>query len=392
MDAVNTLSLLTSLWSAAWMAPAATPTPRCGVAGQCPPIQVRQIAAGGSHTCAVLNDDSLWCWGDNSRGELGVGDDVFRSDVPLLVQALPRVKSVVLGMEHTCAIDMEDDLWCWGQAGFGCHMRVSLPQRFTRPGKVKSISASPYGICALNHESELYCAGTNLNRWLTLEDPPMANGVQEFAMGEGHLCTIDGKGVTTCKGRSGAGQLGGSTNSSALEDSVTLTHPVFASIAAADDKTCGIDVHEGLWCWGHNESGQLGYSIFQFNVLPAPVELKEIGPVQEVSVLLDHTCAVGSGKLYCWGASGEGVLAGKTSVYGASFVENVAPLPSTLDVIHLSAGASARHVCAIFNNGLARCWGNNTYGQLGYGSRVQGTYGTRPDETIDNLDFLEFWR
>ncbi|RSM54704.1 hypothetical protein DMB66_37100, partial [Actinoplanes sp. ATCC 53533] len=71
------------------------------------------VAAGSRHTCAVRSDGTLWCWGANSAGQLGLGDLAVR-DVPVPVGAATTWASVAAGVAHTCATRVDGSLWCWG--------------------------------------------------------------------------------------------------------------------------------------------------------------------------------------------------------------------------------------------------------------------------------------
>jgi E3 ubiquitin-protein ligase HERC3 len=88
----------------------------------------RMVSAGGAHTCALLDDMTLKCWGSNGNGQLGVGDGRDRGDVPgSMGDALPAVKlgtgrtarSLVTGTANTCAILDDGGLKCWGAGNQG---------------------------------------------------------------------------------------------------------------------------------------------------------------------------------------------------------------------------------------------------------------------------------
>ena len=74
------------------------------------------VSAGNLMTCAIRDDDSLWCWGDSERGELGVGEDATTRDTPAQVLEQGPWRQVVAGQYHACGIKSEDSLWCWGSA------------------------------------------------------------------------------------------------------------------------------------------------------------------------------------------------------------------------------------------------------------------------------------
>ena len=114
--------------------------PRAGAIGQ--PIagsipffgQIRVL----DHTCAVRADASLWCWGDNRGGQLGDGTiRARRTAAPVLGLPAP-VRQVSLGHSHSCAVLTDDSLWCWGendegQLGDGTRVSRRLPVQVAAP-------------------------------------------------------------------------------------------------------------------------------------------------------------------------------------------------------------------------------------------------------------------
>lgn len=70
------------------------------------------------HACALLDDGALWCWGENGRGQLGVGDTTDRSS-PVQVPGLPPLADVAVGSQHTCALARDGGVWCWGADHLG---------------------------------------------------------------------------------------------------------------------------------------------------------------------------------------------------------------------------------------------------------------------------------
>ena len=88
------------------------------------------IAVGDAHACALLDTDHVWCWGDNSAAQLGLGStDASRHATPSMVQKLPSagmarsldyVGQIAAGGRTTCAIVIgEPHVWCWGANDFG---------------------------------------------------------------------------------------------------------------------------------------------------------------------------------------------------------------------------------------------------------------------------------
>jgi alpha-tubulin suppressor-like RCC1 family protein len=86
------------------------------------------ISAGGDHTCALLNDNSVKCWGNNAGGQLGLGDTNARGDGPdEMGDKLPPVNlgtgktatAIAAGIGYTCALLNDGSVKCWGNNAGG---------------------------------------------------------------------------------------------------------------------------------------------------------------------------------------------------------------------------------------------------------------------------------
>jgi alpha-tubulin suppressor-like RCC1 family protein len=128
-----------------------------------PPIE--HVAVGRTHTCAVANDATVWCWGNNVTGALGDGSLTTRA-TPALVPGV-RATSVIAGDKFTCALTTDTTVACWGDNGDG---ELAIGDRIDRPTPtvigltgVREITAASAGqlVCARTDDS-LYCWGSNV--------------------------------------------------------------------------------------------------------------------------------------------------------------------------------------------------------------------------------------
>src|SRR5262249_3374190 len=135
--------------------------------------------------------------------------------------------------------------------------------------------------------------------------------------------------------------------------------PCVSSVALGDAHACAVTVTGALWCWGSNNSGELG--VASPSVSTTPVLVPAVARVRKVGAGGGHTCAIKEGgELVCWGANDEGQLGGGSTSVGGPDPVHVSSFNPFSDV---SAGFS--FTCAVTTDRRTLCWGKNDRGQLG---------------------------
>ena len=154
---------------------------------------------------------------------------------------------------------------------------------------------------------------------------------------------------------------------------------IFASLTAGFDHTCGLKTDGSAYCWGSNESGQLGISSMTQSSTPVAVS----GGLTFIRLVAggEHTCGLtAAGAAYCWGRGDDGQLG------NGVFANRSLPVPVSGNLTFSALGSGAYHTCGVTAVGAAYCWGWNWFGQLGNGETF--TSSPAPRLVSGNLHFV----
>ena len=359
-----------------------------------------EVFAASEHTCGRKHDDTLWCWGMGFA--LGDGGGPSVSSIPVMVAGPSSWRSLPRGARarHTCAIDAEGGLWCWGQEDWGVlgpnaqegDGREPIAVPLSSPAV--SVAVGSTLTCAALDDGTVWCWGRNWNEVLGLPaavtesaDPVQIEvglSAEDVRVGGSTVCTVAADGTAVCWGDNETGAVGdhtsGADNSPRLpsvvgESAVEAALDDWQALATAGGHTCGIRTDDSLWCWGNRYNGQLGNADEAEDCSPAnptschvttPVEVAGDRSWSEVTVGTRHTCARDlTGGLWCWGSDDGATGVGATNV----------PLEVEPATSWDSVAAGAWHSCAVRDDGTLWCWGASSFGQLGL-----GTQGSTPAE------------
>jgi len=352
-------------------------------------------AAEGDHTCLVRADGNIVCWGNNASGQIGDGTSGNVRSIPTLVSGIATAVAVAAGKDHTCALLAEGAVQCWGtnaagQLGVGsATASSSLPRTVPGLSGVVAITAGTSHTCARLADGTARCWGANGSGRLgdgTTTSPrftPVAvsdlTDIVEIVAGATHTCALQGGGAMSCWGANGQGQLGTGDLSARFRPtpvtgiaSVTEIRAGLAFTCALSNPATGFDDGGQLFCWGDNDLGQVGGTTASNNV-PRPTQVpvhsqnRTDAAVTDVAGGQTHGCAsvVADGilGLQCWGGNDAGQLGlGST----AAFVLGLQPVGAFAGAERpLEIAAARKHTCELTAIDIVRCWGDNTLGQLG---------------------------
>jgi alpha-tubulin suppressor-like RCC1 family protein len=204
--------------------------------------------------------------------------------------------------------------------------------------------------------------GSGASRVIAYDVSGLTSGVIAISAGAIHTCALTSAGAVKCWGDNSYGQLGDNTSTSRLTpvDVFGLGSGIIA-ISAGSQHTCAIRGSGQAQCWGDNTYGQLGNNSTTGSLVPVDVVGLD-ADVSGIAASNGHTCVrTEAAAMQCWGANFSGEL-GNNSTTGSLTPVGVSGLGSGVSAISAGRGS---HTCAIANGAAAKCWGDNTYGQLG---------------------------
>lgn len=346
---------------------------------------VKQIQTGYAHSCALLDTGIVKCWGANNLGQLGDGTSTPRRAIASAVVGLSDVKQIAVGENHTCALLNDGYSKCWGAADSGQLGAVThgeaffnVPQPVVQSVPYIAISTGWNTTCALDNTGSAspWCwgkneagqigDGTNTNR----KFPRMVitGGVSDSAVtvGYGQVCVIQNYALQCW----GSGYFGAPNFENNVSSSGIVGMPNDAiAVSAGAAFLCALQGDGSLWCLGANDNGQIGDNSITTRKSPVQVSVgSPMTDVESVAAGSSHTCAVLTGEYArCWGANFHGQLG------IGSRTEMHLPTTVSLSSVESISASKGQHTCAMTHTRQAYCWGNNDTGQVGsggYGSDV----------------------
>jgi alpha-tubulin suppressor-like RCC1 family protein len=281
---------------------------------------------GAAHIAVIKTDGTLWTWGNNTYGNLGINDIVHRSSPIQTVAGGINWSQVSCGGNNTAAIKTDGTLWLWG---FNTSGQLGDNSRTSRSSPVQTVAG-----------------GTN---W------------KQVSIGDGTTAAIKTDGTLWLWGVNNGGQLGDNTTVSKSSPVQTVSDGTnWKQVSCGGSHTAAIKTDGTLWLWGSNSAGKLGDN--SITDKSSPVQTVSGGTNwKQVSCGGDHTAAIKTdGTLWTWGLNTSRQLGDNTSPSKSSPVQTVAGGTNWKQV---SCGGN--NTAAIKTDGTLWVWGDNLYGQLG---------------------------
>ena len=331
---------------------------------------MKQVAAGDTHTCGLIGDGGLACWGGIRTLALAPGL-LPAQTLPAAIDGVPPASQLVTGDTHTCVI-AGTELWCFGlsdvgQSGERVAGRSVAPNKMIGMEGATDLDAGSTHTCAVV-EGAARCWGggafgqlgvPRIDAGASVKMSP-AGAWKQIAAGQRHTCALSDGGEVYCWGRAGEGQLGDGAPLQWNAPQAVGELPDLTALAAGSEHTCALTSAGGVFCWGRGDLGQLASNDVAGSGTPVAVTLP--GPVAQISAGSEFTCArLVDGTVACWGRNNRGQIGDGTNGDRRRAVLTMLPEK----VVHIATGAD--HACAATATGAVYCWGEAAGGRTGNG-------------------------
>ncbi|HEY4016418.1 MAG TPA: hypothetical protein VGM06_23950 [Polyangiaceae bacterium] len=347
------------------------------------------VANGASHACALLADGTVDCWGDSSAMQLGYSTLFTHSPDPLRVPGLSGAIAIAAGGTHTCALLGDGSVWCWGgntsgELGNASALASATPQSVPGLPAAVAIAAGAANTCALLGDGSVACWGSDAFGQLgegatgASSSAPVivagVSGARALAVGDGHACAVLADGTVTCWGEDANGQLGDGATASSAAPAAVLGVVGATAVAAGDAHSCALLSDGTVDCWGLGASGQLGNGVASGSFTAAPVG-GLTGAISVAAGLAESCATLSNGTVSCWGVDTGGFIAPWSGLPFALFGTDAPPQPPSPPgpvapyglTQATTASVGQDSACALSAGGTLACWGQNASGQLGTG-------------------------
>lgn len=335
------------------------------------------IATGMDTTCAVLEHGQVFCWGDNTEGQVGDGTNAY-APLPKRVVGLSDAKSVTVGRNFGCALRAGGTISCWGhnssgELGDGSNISSATPVQVSGISTATSVVAGDYHVCALLASGAVRCWGLNAYLPLGSEAVVSSNipldiagvsGAKSIGSGSGFSCALLQAGSVKCWGNNIYGKLGFPSGNAPTPTPGTVEGIGTAKeLFVGAEWACIKELDDDVTCWSNVVPG-----VPNGPAPPGPPwTIPPAKGAKSISGDLGNMCVVlASEQIKCWGSGGNGARG--DGLDEPNVTRNWDQVSAAVGVSRASTVSTSQgHSCAIVAHGQVKCWGSNRAGQLGIG-------------------------
>ena len=368
-------------------------------------LRLIAISSGHHFTCGLATDSTAWCWGANQYGQLGApaGDEMCLVDflahgpcsqAPVQVSGGHRFAAIDAGSDHACALTADSAVFCWGNnsraqlggdpSGTVCPVArynddgsapdpcERVPLQVVTAERFTAIAAADRFTCGLSRDGGAFCWGDTAAGARAYDNGRNADAKPWRIPTTARFTQIDADGGYGC-GRSTGNEVD-CWRHQALDSVRSVSLPGgIAAISVGWSHACALSANGVATCWGENDSGQLGIGVAtpRFSRDTSRHEVPGLR-FRFVRAGFSSTCgATVDGAFYCWGDGSEVGSKATDECFHVDAHTPCALKPVELDVRDVvSVSGGIGHVCALTAAGAAFCWGMNDAGPVGYGRRT----------------------
>ncbi|MCH2109847.1 MAG: hypothetical protein MK135_10985, partial [Polyangiaceae bacterium] len=347
---------------------------------------VYRVAAGRDSVCAVTENGQAYCWGENDSGQLGAGYLSEEEQEPVLVVGGPAAgwRDIFSGDATTCGLGRDDSLWCWGNNSAGevgvetseedfPSGHVTTPQEVAPGTSWLDVEVHYDATCGIQTDGSLWCWGEDDDGQIGLLEEngnvyePVQVGTEkdwvDFQSGseqEGGCATKRDRSLW-CWGENADGSLGLGTFIDDIWGPTLVENALWLAFDLDEDLSCGVQMDGSLWCAGENRFGQLAKGFASTARADSSATYTQIGSENDwVNVEVETDCIFAlkeNGELYVWGEGYKPSLG-----FTLDPPVHTTALPSQvvggLRAESLSSAFNEDLACASGDEKEAYCWGN----------------------------------
>ena len=316
-------------------------------------LRLKSIATGEEHSCAITLEGNVYCWGSNAQGQLGNGSTT-NSVYPVAVESTDNTKftNIVAARYHTLAIDESGQVWGWG-SNSGGQLGIGTSTNSSVPVKVQGLD----GV-----------------------------SIEKISTGIAHSLALDVNGQIWAWGNNSSGRLGDGTETDRLTP-VQVAGPqnvVFSDVSAGVFHSLALDTDGQAWAWGNNTYGKLGDGTTVNRLEPTAAIMPTDVTYTNISGGSDHSVALSqSDGVWAWGSNELAQLGSGSLISSASPVQ--VDFPAGSQVKDITVGHY--HNLAITSEDELWGWGSSSSGRLGAGFTTATVETPTALETPADTDF-----